>query len=380
MAETEELARKITTAIAERDFRTIDEYIDPNAEVYYRGETFSAQTIFEGMREGQRKFNLLDIRFHEIITADSKTATYWTGEYELVSEYMGTEASSKTYYSPAAMFFEFEDDTVVKLYTVSNREGLLSHLGILTDTVTGGSLGSDLAADQVRVQYHDVLSRVFRHNIRNKADVILAIAEKLLAEDTTAQTGRQLRQTTEELVSLAMKVRKVEQEILERSLTPRQVVVREVCESVIEDQGWCSSARWSIEEQTAGDLTLQTDRVLVVSILQELLENAITHTASQPHVRIGIDSASGEEFAVEITVTDDGPGIPEHELAPLESQSETGLNHASSIGLWRVKWCVDRLDGELAFETVDGGGSRVRVRLPELRLTGPWMDAAANEE
>jgi len=42
----------------------------------------------------------------------------------------------------------------------------------------------------------------------------------------------------------------------------------------------------------------------------------------------------------------------------------TPTRHGSGLGLWLVKWTVENIGGEVAFETSDLGGNAVRLRLP----------------
>jgi signal transduction histidine kinase len=68
---------------------------------------------------------------------------------------------------------------------------------------------------------------------------------------------------------------------------------------------------------------------------------------------------------VEIVVEDDGPGIPDHQVAVLEEGAETPLLHGNGIGLWLVHWAVGTLRGDVEFERIPDG-SRVRIRVPAL--------------
>jgi len=68
---------------------------------------------------------------------------------------------------------------------------------------------------------------------------------------------------------------------------------------------------------------------------------------------------------VEIVVEDDGPGIPDHQVAVLEEGAETPLLHGNGIGLWLVHWAVGTLRGDVEFERIPDG-SRVRIRVPTL--------------
>jgi len=64
-----------------------------------------------------------------------------------------------------------------------------------------------------------------------------------------------------------------------------------------------------------------------------------------------------------LSISDNGPGIPEAELAVRERGEETALQHGSGIGLWVVEWVISRSAGTLAFET-DADGTDVTVWLP----------------
>mgnify|MGYP002760278527 FL=1 len=61
-------------------------------------------------------------------------------------------------------------------------------------------------------------------------------------------------------------------------------------------------------------------------------------------------------------ITDDGPGIPNAELATLRSGTETDLRHGRGLGLWQLRWGVDELNGTLAFDTDDG--TTVEITVP----------------
>jgi len=69
-----------------------------------------------------------------------------------------------------------------------------------------------------------------------------------------------------------------------------------------------------------------------------------------------------------ITIEDDGPGIPEDELVPIEAATETRLQHGRGLGLWQLRWCVDNVNGELSFET--DTGTTVRITVPDRHESG----------
>jgi signal transduction histidine kinase len=77
--------------------------------------------------------------------------------------------------------------------------------------------------------------------------------------------------------------------------------------------------------------------------IENLVENAVEHNdATRP--RVSVEVTNGDRPT--LVVSDNGPGIPEQEIAALEGERETSLEHGSGIGLWLVKWIVDRSNAE----------------------------------
>lgn len=97
------------------------------------------------------------------------------------------------------------------------------------------------------------------------------------------------------------------------------------------------------------------------SAVDILLENALEHNdGPEPSIEVRITCAT--DYAT-IAIADDGPGIPDSELAVLEHGEETQLEHGSGIGLWIVHWIVDRSDASIAFDT-GPDGTAVTIRVP----------------
>lgn len=93
------------------------------------------------------------------------------------------------------------------------------------------------------------------------------------------------------------------------------------------------------------------------------MENALEQTDDEaPAVAVAlVDDA--ETGGLTVAVQDEGPGIPEDELAVLETGTETALEHGSGLGLWLVKWGMDLLGGRVTFETSENG-TTVRLDFP----------------
>ncbi|MFB6282290.1 MAG: ATP-binding protein [Haloferacaceae archaeon] len=118
----------------------------------------------------------------------------------------------------------------------------------------------------------------------------------------------------------------------------------------------------SVATSLPDDVGVAVEPVVLRSVLRELLENAVVH-ADGAGVAVAFVDGEGD-----IVVSDDGPGIPEYEVEVFEIERETSLKHGSGLGLWLVKWGVDRFGGAVRFDTSDAG-TRVHVSVPSDRLT-----------
>ena len=107
------------------------------------------------------------------------------------------------------------------------------------------------------------------------------------------------------------------------------------------------------------------DMVLMVQVLVNLLDNALKYSPMESSIEI---SARTEAHQLQLTVLDQGPGIPEPDLKRVfdkfyrlpvpEGASGTGL------GLSICKGIVEAHGGSIRAENRTGGGLRVVIRLP----------------
>ncbi|MEZ3115132.1 ATP-binding protein [Halobaculum sp. MBLA0147] len=214
-----------------------------------------------------------------------------------------------------------------------------------------------------------VLNRFLRHNLRNRMNVVLGQVQ-LLSPDTPPadheRRRREIRETVERLLEQADKARHVESLASEETpLGPTRVddLLAETAERVADTHDEAV-----VETDLAAPLVATGHDTLAV-VFDNLLENAVIHNdRSRPTVTVSAHreaDADGEWIVV--TVADDGPGIPDHEVAALDADYETAVTHGSGLGLWISDWIVSELDGELAFEHREPTGTRATVRLPAAR-------------
>jgi len=129
---------------------------------------------------------------------------------------------------------------------------------------------------------------------------------------------------------------------------------------------------------------VEGDRALLISVLVNLVKNAVDALNGRGEVRIEVwteeipaplltESRSGiripaGRYAV-MSVADDGPGMPPEIVSRMFDPFFTTKAHGRGIGLARVQGIVRRHGGYLLVDTALGRGTRISVYLPE--ATGP---------
>jgi PAS domain S-box-containing protein len=215
----------------------------------------------------------------------------------------------------------------------------------------------DITDRETREQRLAVLNRILRHNVRNDVDVVLAYADHV--DDEELRAG--IRGRTTDLLELSEKVRRAETVMTERTDPPEPVDLPDLA-SAVADRFRSENESADISVTCPDEVTVTSHRSVLRRVLSELVENALEHaTTDSPCVELGVREASDD--AVELTVADDGPGLPERERDILAAGTETQLEHGQGIGLWLVSWAVTQLGGEIRFRENDPEGSVVAVRL-----------------
>lgn len=114
--------------------------------------------------------------------------------------------------------------------------------------------------------------------------------------------------------------------------------------------------------------TVRTDSVLFRQALQNLVDNAIKYSPDNAAIRIAVRA---RPETVEVSVTDEGPGIgPEHRTHLLERfyRPDRGRGRTSGgfgLGLSITKAYMRVLGGTLGYEPAEPRGSRFTLTLPK---------------
>ena len=204
-----------------------------------------------------------------------------------------------------------------------------------------------------------VINRVLRHNVRNKLTVINGYAELLATEldDDNAAKAEQIVETADRLLDLTESARRIE---ANRELSPEleTVDLTPILEKAI-DQLSSRYPEASVTTEIPAS-AIATTLPRIETALWELLENAAVHGGEQPSITLAVAETDDQ---LRLTISDDGPGLPEEERQVLAEGKEEPLVHGQGLGLWLTYWIITTLDGEISVSKSQQG-TAIEIRLP----------------
>lgn len=226
---------------------------------------------------------------------------------------------------------------------------------------------TDITERKRREQQLQVLNRTLRHNLRNKVNVISAHSERI---ERATEDGEGVPDVHEDAVDITRAANRID-EIGQTARRVEQLIGNTSVERIALDTAVETSIEAVRQQYPEANIVNEvTDEILVEACpdiehaFEQLLENSFQHndpaeTKTTITVERGITNVS-------LRFSDDGDGIPEHELQTIENGKESALEHASGLGLWFVKWIIEASGGEIHFET-SSAGTTVEIVLVRAR-------------
>lgn len=117
-----------------------------------------------------------------------------------------------------------------------------------------------------------------------------------------------------------------------------------------------------------GAVVVDGDQAALERLLTNLLENAVRHASATVVTKVGTDGRTAT-----VTVTDDGPGVPDDELDAIFTRfhrvdpSRSRAGGGSGLGLAIVRGVARSHGGDATATNTPGGGLRVHVALAPVR-------------
>lgn len=116
------------------------------------------------------------------------------------------------------------------------------------------------------------------------------------------------------------------------------------------------------------DAEIVADKVLLLSVFQNLVHNAINYcNKDKPKIRIQVVSSGN---GMELTISDNGKGIPEKIKNRVFEMFYRGHpdSSGSGLGLFIVKNALEKMHGKISFESKEGMGTSFIVYIPNTSI------------
>ncbi|PHQ44252.1 histidine kinase [Halorubrum sp. C3] len=242
---------------------------------------------------------------------------------------------------------------------------------------------SDVTERERRRQQLEVLNRILRHNLRNDAGVVRGYGEILrdrLEDPELVRMADAVERRAGALAALGEKAGTVERLLAESD--PAETDVRDLLKSVVADaRDGATTVELVVEGGADGDSdwTTRVRPDALRAVVENTVENAVDHHDGEgveredggAWVRVALRREGGNaereadgDARFVLTVEDDGPGIPDHEVDAVESGRETALEHGSGLGLWVVAWGAAAVGADVEYADQEPRGTRVTVSVP----------------
>jgi two-component system, OmpR family, sensor histidine kinase SenX3 len=250
-----------------------------------------------------------------------------------------------------------------------------------------------LADDQTESYRVAAVRRDFVANVSHELKTPIA-AVGLLAQalDAAADDPEQVRRFGALLTTESSRLSRITHDIIELSrlqstdtvADARPVSIADVVASAV-DRNRVAAASRGIELATGkpGDAQVYGDEALLVASVDNLISNAIRYSPDRSRIGVGVRRAGD---AVEISVTDQGDGIPAGELERVferfyrVDQARARGTGGTGLGLAIVKHAVQNHGGDVRVWSQPGRGSTFTIRLPEARVPRPDSTATVGSE
>ena len=256
-------------------------------------------------------------------------------------------------------------------------------VGGLSETATLGAafneMAEELEQEESRREELDRLKDEFvltaSHELRSPLTSVQGFAE-LLMLDADSLTPRQ-RETVEIILDNCRHLVRLLNDLLDLArsdagrlqVRPQPTEVAPLVEDVVRTmRAQTEAGNQSLAEHVQPSLpqiNVEPDRIR--QILVNLITNAHEYSPEGASIEVSAHALGAE---VEISVTDDGPGIPEDQLGRIFdrfTRGDAGLTQrvgGTGLGLAISKSLVELHGGGISAESVVGRGSTFRVRLP----------------
>jgi len=225
-------------------------------------------------------------------------------------------------------------------------------------------MGRDVSGRQLRQQRLRVLSRVLRHNVRNRTTVIRGQAEHVrehTAETALTESLSRIESAASDLATASERARQAEQ-VLRNGINHRDTI--DMVALVTRPLAAAETDGLRVETDLPDEAWIVGTATIEEAVL-ELVANARSHV-TDPTIRISVERL---DETVKLVIADDGPGLPEHERRALAEGDGDPLSHSTGLGLWLVRWAITAAGGQVTVRDDTLGGTAIVLSFPQAHPT-----------
>lgn len=214
------------------------------------------------------------------------------------------------------------------------------------------------------------------HELRTPVSVIISQCEYALEQ---AATEQELKEALTVILGQSRKMSKLISQLLFLSRTDRNtqltsketVNISELAEVIVEEQHMLASQKKiDIRSQIEPDIILQADETMIMSLLINLISNAVKYGKQGGYVSVQLTQSGNTITGV---IQDNGIGIPESQQKKIWDrfyQVDTARTAAKEsgvgLGLSMVKWIIQSHNGTIAVKSRLSKGSTFTFTLPKI--------------
>jgi len=216
---------------------------------------------------------------------------------------------------------------------------------------------------------------ILSHDLRSPLSAIIGTAKylkenfhKMKPDAVQEMLDLLYKSSTDELEMLDYLVEWARIKYASDAFSPTKVKLTEYIDKVFEALNETASINTiNLHHEIEENTTVFADGKMLISIIQNIVSNAIKHTGKGGTI---IVSAKNKDDKIIVQVKDNGVGMSEKIMGKLftpqmKSLSETRKkNKGAGIGLLLVKGFLEKNDGEIWVESIEGEGSSFYFTLP----------------
>ncbi|NMO96450.1 HAMP domain-containing sensor histidine kinase [Paenibacillus lemnae] len=238
-----------------------------------------------------------------------------------------------------------------------NRFGAFTESFDLMRDELAAARQSEFEANQSKKELVASLS----HDIKTPLSSIKAVSELMLVMTQDEKQQKQLRTIYHKAEQINLLVTDMFHATLEE-LEQLNVEVNETYSSVLSDMLDRADMDNRLKYEPIPEVMLLTDEGRLQQVLDNVLSNSYKYAGTPVTIEFSMQAET-----LDVTISDDGPGVPEEEMPLLFNKFYRGRNaenkSGAGLGLYISKYLMNRMGGGITCRNREGGGFTVTLSL-----------------